>query len=73
MGRVARNKTRAARRRGDPTKLPVQFNLKIPWDFKEFLATKAEREHTSQNQLVVDALEKCYGVEFARHEASPAE
>lgn len=50
----------------DPTKVPVQFNVMIPWDFKDFLKRKAEHDRTSQNQLAVDALMDKYGVEFAR-------
>ena len=50
----------------DPTKLPTQFNLKIPWDFKNFIADKAARDGTSQNKLGMDALLKAYGAEFRR-------
>lgn len=50
----------------DPTKLPVQFNIKIPYDFKRFLEAKSDQERISQNQLAVDALMKTYGREYRR-------
>jgi len=53
----------------DPTKLPVQLNINIPWDFKEFLKAKAATEGTSQNKLVVNCLMTKYGSEFARGQA----
>jgi len=53
----------------DPTKLPVQLNVNVPWDFKEFLRNKAEAEGTSQNKLVVNCLMAKFGSEFARGQA----
>ena len=53
----------------DPTKLPTQLNVQIPWDFKEFLRDKARFEGTSQNKLVISALMDKYGREFARGQA----
>jgi len=53
----------------DPTKLAPQYNLRIPWDFKQFLDAKASELHVSQNQLGVDALFDKFGAEFARHQA----
>lgn len=55
----------------DPTKVPVQFNIQVPWDFKQFLERKAARESTSQNKLAMKALMSEYGREFA-HEQTPA-
>lgn len=52
----------------DTTKLPVQLNVHIPWDFREFLKAKAERDRTSVAALVKDALLSNYGREF-NHEA----
>ena len=54
----------------DPSKIPVQFNVKIPWDFKKFLEQKSTTEEISQNQLALDALMKAYGREFRRSLAS---
>ena len=48
----------------DPTKLPVQFNIKVPYDFKRFIEAKSERDRISQNQLAMDALMKAYGREY---------
>lgn len=56
----------------DPTKLNVQFNLKVPWLFKEFIAERAMSEKTSQNQLAMAALLEMYGAEFAKYEAEYA-
>ena len=53
----------------DPTKVHVQFNVKIPWDFKRFLEAKSERENISQNELAVDALMRAYGNEFVLDQA----
>ena len=53
----------------DPTKLPVQLNVNVPWDFKEFLRRKAADEGTSQNRLVVNTLMAKFGSEFARSQA----
>lgn len=52
----------------DPRKTPVQFNIQVPWDFKEFLAAKSQETGKSQNQLAVDALMKEYGREYRRAE-----
>ncbi len=53
----------------DPTKLPVQFNVLIPWDFREFLREVANRRNVSMNSLAKDALMEKYGTEFARSQA----
>ena len=55
----------------DPTKIPVQLNIQVPWDFKQFLERKASSDKTSQNKLVLKALMNAYGREFA-HEQAPA-
>ena len=53
----------------DPSKLKVQFNVQIPWDFKQFLERKSERERISQNKLAMDALMQAYGNEFVMQQA----
>lgn len=50
----------------DPTKIPVQLNVKIPWDFKQFLYEKAESEGLSKNAFLVKALMTVHGPEFVR-------
>jgi len=50
----------------DPTKVPVQLNVKIPWDFRQFLSEKSKDDRVSLNQLVSSALDKSYGAQFRR-------
>lgn len=52
----------------DPSEASVQFNLRLPWNFKRFLEAKSERDRISQNQLISDALMKVYGREFRETE-----
>jgi len=51
----------------DITKIPAQFNLKIPWVMKEFIRDKANELRTSQNQLGVDCILAIYGEEYERY------
>ena len=48
----------------DPTKLPVQMNIKIPWDFREFLRLEAHQRKVSLNELVREALNDKFAREF---------
>ena len=54
-----------------PKHTKVQTSIMIPWDFKEFLQTKAKKQHTSFNQMVLDSLNTAYGSEFARNQNPP--
>lgn len=42
----------------DPTQLPVQLNVKIPWQLREDMALIAKRRHISMAQLSREALMK---------------
>jgi hypothetical protein len=44
----------------DPRQLPVQLNVKIPFDFREHLYQISKRQGVSMTSLVVDALRKEY-------------
>lgn len=57
---------------GDPRKVPVQFNIKIPWEWKQFLEEKAAADRTSQNKLAYEALQRSYGREFNLYKKSLA-
>jgi hypothetical protein len=50
----------------DPTQLPVQMSVKVPWDFREFLYEVADAKETSISNLVRDDLLEKYGAAFAR-------
>ncbi len=44
----------------DPTQLPVQLNVNVPFHFRETLRGIATKRRVSLNSLVVEALEKEY-------------
>ena len=54
----------------DPSKVRVQFNVQVPWLFKEFIADKAQTDRVSQNQLALDAFLQAYGTEYDLYEQS---
>lgn len=56
----------------DPSKINVQMNIKIPWDFREYLREQALLEERSLNALVRNALSEKYGKEFIRRLHSDA-
>lgn len=43
-------------REKDPTQLPVQMNIKIPWQLREDMTEIAKRRNVSLAQLARDAL-----------------
>lgn len=44
------------KREKDPTQLPVQMNIKIPWQLREDMTQIAKRRKVSLAQLTRDAL-----------------
>ena len=44
----------------DPNKVPVQLNVKIPFEFREKLYAIAKRRKKSLNSLVYEALKHAY-------------
>lgn len=42
----------------DPTKLMVQLNVKVPFDFREHLFEEATKQHVTVSDLVRGCLEK---------------
>ena len=44
----------------DPTKLPVQLNVNIPFYMREELHSIASKRGVSMNSLVMDALDAAY-------------
>lgn len=45
-------------RQKDPTQLPVQLNVTVPWQLREDLYVIADRKRTSMTKLVKDAIVK---------------
>ena len=44
----------------DPRHLPVQLNIRVPWDFREELYRISKKRGVSLNSLVVDVLQREY-------------
>lgn len=40
----------------DPAQIPVQFTLRVPWQYHQQLAATAARQKKSMNALVLDSL-----------------
>ena len=55
----------------DPSKIPVQLNVKIPFDFRDYLYSVADREQISITEVVEKALMDKYGRDFT-HELAQA-
>ena len=53
----------------DPNKIAVQINIKVPFDFREFLYTVAESKNTTLTTMLRDMLYQQYGSAFTRREA----
>jgi hypothetical protein len=50
----------------DPSKIGVQLNVKVPWDYREMLVSEAKERHTSLNAIVREALDDRYGVAYLK-------
>lgn len=46
----------------DPTKVKVQLNIPITWEWMAHLDRVSERTHTSKSQLVRAAIEEMYPI-----------
>lgn len=47
-----------SRRIKDPTQLPVQLNIRIPFYLREVLIEAAEERRVSQSDIVIEAIKK---------------
>lgn len=52
----------------DPSKLPVQWNIMVPWDFRQFIRAKSQHDGITQNDLALNALMEAYGREFVHEQ-----
>jgi len=52
--------TMLKQRTTDPTKVTVQVNFKVPWDFREYLIAEAARQGVGASELIRTCLEKQY-------------
>lgn len=50
----------------DPAKVPVQLNIKVPFDYREMLVDQAEARSMSLNAIVREALDDRYEVTYQR-------
>jgi predicted HicB family RNase H-like nuclease len=53
------------KRQTDPRQLPVQLNVKVPWQLREELTDIATEQHISLNELVNKAIVKGLRPELA--------
>lgn len=43
-----------------PPNVPVQYQLRLPWNYKRQLEVEAEKRNASLHGLIMDALERKY-------------
>jgi len=43
-----------------PSTIPVTFNLRLPWRYKQQLQAEADKQGMSLHAIIIDALERRY-------------